>query len=458
MPPSPPLAPPSTPTTTAPQQAPTTRPTTTAHRSQVRTAAREVLDPAHLRAALRLTSVDATLVAALLCGASVAITLVIAATSGHQDLAGFAALGALTSLYGRFDPYRRRAALLASVGAIMVGSILLTTAVAAAGAPTWVALAVVALLAGGMTALCQLLRTGPPGATIVVFAAGAGLAGAPTFADLAPRGLAGLLGVGVAWVVCVAGFVLRPSGPARLAVRRATLAAEAAALAPDDRSAVGRGRDAVALARTVLADDASHRRTRATALRLADELSGAAGTPADLPPRLSLRATARESLAGAGWRLRSVRVTLAAAAAAVVAHVAGFGHPAWAAMGATATLQGTTTQHAVVRALQRALGTVAGALIAWPLLDLHLGFWATAALVVGLQVVTEIVVGRHYGLAMLTITPMALLMTSLGGSSEGIALDRALDTAVGAVVGVLAVVLVHARRRPARRDAASAAA
>ncbi|MFJ2297251.1 FUSC family protein [Oerskovia paurometabola] len=458
MPPSPPLAPPSTPTTTVPQQAPTTRPTTTAHRSQVRTAAREVLDPAHLRAALRLTSVDATLVAALLCGASVAITLVIAATSGHQDLAGFAALGALTSLYGRFDPYRRRAALLASVGAILVGSILLTTAVAAAGAPTWVALAVVALLAGGMTALCQLLRTGPPGATIVVFAAGAGLAGAPTFADLAPRGLAGLLGVGVAWVVCVAGFVLRPSGPARLAVRRATLAAEAAALAPDDRSAVGRARDAVALARTVLADDASHRRTRATALRLADELSGAAGTPADLPPRLSLRATARESLAGAGWRLRSVRVTLAAAAAAVVAHVAGFGHPAWAAMGATATLQGTTTQHAVVRALQRALGTVAGALIAWPLLDLHLGFWATAALVVGLQVVTEIVVGRHYGLAMLTITPMALLMTSLGGSSAGIALDRALDTAVGAVVGVLAVVLVHARRRPARRDAASAAA
>ncbi|MFF2623106.1 FUSC family protein [Oerskovia jenensis] len=452
---SPPLARPSTPTTaprpsSPPPQAPAGR------RSPVRAAAREVLDPAHLRAALRLTSVDATLVAALLCGASVAVTLAIAATSGHQDLAGFAALGALTSLYGRFDPYRRRAALLASVGAVMVGAILVTTAVAATGAPTWVALAVVALLAGGMTALCQLLRTGPPGATIVVFAAGAGLAGAPSFTDLAPRGLAGLLGVSVAWVVCVAGFLFRPSGPARLAVRRATLAAEAAALAPDDRGAVGRARDAVTLARTVLADDASHRRTRATALRLADELSGAAGTPADLPPRLTLRATARASLAGAGWRLRSVRVTLAAATAAVVAQVAGFGHPAWAAMGATATLQGTTTQHAVVRALQRALGTVAGALIAWPLLDLHLGFWATAALVVGLQVVTEIVVGRHYGLAMLTITPMALLMTSLGGSSEGIALDRALDTAVGAVVGVLAVVLVHARHRPAR-GAASAA-
>jgi len=427
-------------------------------RSPVRTAAREVLDPSHLRAALRLTSVDATLAAALRCGASVALALVLAATNGHQDLAGFAALGALTSLYGRFDPYRRRAALLALVGATMTGSILLTTAITAAGAPAAVTLGVVALLAGGMTALCQLVRTGAPGATIVVFAAGAGLAGGPAFADLAPRGLAALLGVVVACVVCLAGFLVRPSGPARLAVRRATLAAEAAALAPEDRGAVGRAQEAVTLARTVLADDASHGRTRATALRLADELSGAAGTPAALPPRLSLRQTARRSLTDGGWGLRAARVTLAAAAAAAVAQVAGFGHPAWAAMGATATLQGTTTQHAVVRALQRALGTVAGALIAWPLLDAHLGFWATAALVVVLQVVTEIVVGRHYGLAMLTITPMALLMTSLGGTGEGIALDRALDTAVGAVVGVLTVVLVHARRRPAAPSAGSTAA
>ncbi len=445
--------PPSSSTTTVIPAHATTEQHSPDQRSPVRTAAREVLDPAHLRAALRLTSVDATLAAALRCGASVALTLVLAAASGHQGLAGFAALGALTSLYGRFDPYRRRAALLTLVGTTMIGSILLTTAITAAGAPAAVTLGVVALLAGGMTALCQLLRTGPPGATIVVFAAGAGLAGAPTVADLAPRGLAALLGVLVACVVCLAGFLVRPSGPARLAVRRATLAAEAAALAPDDRGAVGRAHDAVAHARTVLADDASHRRTRATALRLADELAGAAGTPADLPARLTLRGTARASLVGGGWGLRAVRVTLAAAVAAAVAQVAGFGHPAWAAMGATATLQGTTTQHAVVRALQRALGTVAGALLAWPLLDAHLGFWATAALVVALQVVTEIVVGRHYGLAMLTITPMALLMTSLGGSGEGIALDRALDTAVGAVVGVLAVVLVHARRRPAAPSA-----
>jgi len=58
-------------------------------------------------------------------------------------------------------------------------------------------------------------------------------------------------------------------------------------------------------------------------------------------------------------------------------------------------------------------------------------------------------VGRHYGLAMLTITPMALLMTSLAHPADpsALALDRALDTVLGAVVGVLAVVLVHPRTR-----------
>jgi hypothetical protein len=43
---------------------------------------------------------------------------------------------------------------------------------------------------------------------------------------------------------------------------------------------------------------------------------------------------------------------------------------------------------------------------------------------------------------MLTITPMALLMTSLGGSPDPttLVLDRAVDTAVGALVGVLVAV------------------
>ncbi|MBN0040367.1 FUSC family protein [Cellulosimicrobium cellulans] len=444
----------------------------------VRAAAQDVLDPAHLRAALRVSPADATVAAALRCGAAVALAIAVPGLLGRPDLAAFASLGALTSLYGRYDPYRRRASLLATVGTLMTGTIAAFTLLAATGAPTLVTTAAVALLAAGATAFCLLVRTGPPGATIVVFAAGAGLAGAPALADVGPRVVAGASGALLAWLVCMAGVLVRPTAPARLAVRRAADAvaivardaSRGADAAPDVRPTDAalpspRGahaaRVAVGRAREVLADDSTWRLPRGAVAALSRELDeveralDALGAPREdgaAPVRASLTAQARSRVRGP-WRLATARVGVAGLVAGGAAAVAGLGHAAWATMGSTAVLQGESARHAVVRALQRGAGTVAGALLAWPLLAAPLGFWGTAAVVVVLQTVTETIVGRHYGLAMLTITPMALLMTSLAHPADPavLALDRALDTVLGAVVGVLAVVLVHPRARPGAR-------
>ncbi|WP_402464200.1 FUSC family protein [Isoptericola aurantiacus] len=457
--------------------------------SPVLTTARDVADPRHLRAALRLSPADATLAAALRCGTAVALALGLAAAVGRTDLAGFVALGALASLYGRFEPYRRRAGVVALLGGVLTGAVVLTAALTAAGAADLVVLTTVAGVAAAVTALCVLIRTGPPGATIVVFAAAGGMGGQVAWADVAERGLACAAGAAVAWLVVMSGYLLRPTAPARLAVRRADDAARrvgpgtvtdsnAQGTTAEGTTAadVAAARAAIRAAREVLADDASHARTRPAALRLAAELAtierrlpahdqpSRTGTPgpagvehsgwpaspaAGLPARTRLADRARATWPGFGWRLAGVRVLASAVAAGAVAALSGVGHPAWAQMGATATLQGTTAHHAVVRALQRAAGTAVGALLAWPLLAAHLGFVATCVAVVALQVVTEIVVGRHYGLAMLTITPMALLMTSLAAPADptGMALSRAVDTVVGAAFGVLAVVLVHPRVR-----------
>ncbi|MBM7819215.1 putative membrane protein YccC [Cellulosimicrobium cellulans] len=459
--------------TPAPAPVPSTAPSALA---PVRSAARDALDPAHLRAALRVNPADATLAAALRCGAAVALAIAVPGLLGRPDLAAFAALGALTSLYGRYDPYRRRAALLATVAVLMTGTIAAFTLLAVAGAPALATTTAVALLAAGATAFCLLVRTGPPGATIVVFAAGAGLAGSPALGDLGPRVLAGASGALLAWLVCMAGVLVRPTAPARLAVRRAADAAAVVAreashgagapgTPPTDASlpvAFLHGghaaRAAVGRAREVLADDASWRLPRDTVPALSRELDeieralDALGVPredAAAPVRTSLTAQAR-SRAHGPWRLATARVGVSGLVAGGVAAVAGLGHAAWATMGSTAVLQGESARHAVVRAIQRGAGTVAGALLAWPLLAAPLGFWGTAAVVVVLQTVTETIVGRHYGLAMLTITPMALLMTSLAHPADpaALALDRALDTVLGALVGVLAVVLVHPRTRP----------
>ena len=445
--------------------------------SPVLTSARDVLDPDHLRAALRINPADATLAAALRVGAAAAVVLALSAAVGRTDLAAFASLGALVILYGRYEPYRRRASLLAGVAAVFVVAFLLTASLTAAGAPTLVVLGVVALVAGVATALCTLVRTGPPGASIVVFAAAGGMVGPLAWGDVAERGTAFAVGAAIAWLVGMSGWLVRPSAPARLAVRRAADAVRRSLDAgPEAPDAARAATAAVARARDVLADDLSRRRTRDTARVLAAELAtvaaaldapatsapstsspsdsapGASTAPADaLPPRRRLRDDLRVGWRVPGWRLAGVRVVLASVVAGGATLAAGLSHPAWAQLGATATLQGASTRHAVVRALQRGGGTVLGALLAWPLLAAHLSFAATCVVVVVLQVVTEVIVGRHYGLAMLTITPMALLMTSLGGSVDpaGIAASRALDTVLGAVVGVLAVVLVHPRRRPA---------
>ncbi|MFC8598068.1 hypothetical protein ACFT55_06735, partial [Isoptericola sp. NPDC057191] len=254
--------------------------------SPVLTSARDVLDPGHLRAALRINPADATVAAALRVGAAAAAVLALSAAAGRADLAGFAALGALTILYGRYEPYRRRAALLTGVAAGFTAAFVLTAALTAAGTPTVVVLAVVALVAGVATALCALVRTGPPGATIVVFAAAGGMVGPLAWSDVAQRGAAFALGAVIAWAVGMSGYLVRPSAPARLAVRRAADAVRratapgtttsgtttsAAGSASADRAAA-----AVAHAQEVLADDLSHRRTRDTARVLATELAAVA--------------------------------------------------------------------------------------------------------------------------------------------------------------------------------------
>ncbi|ANC30944.1 FUSC family protein [Isoptericola dokdonensis] len=376
--------------------------------SPVLTSARDVLDRGHLREALRVHPSPATaasVLAAVRCGAAVALALGLAAALGRQDLAGYAALGALASLYGRFEPYRRRAEVVALLGVVLTVAFTGVAALTTLGAPALGVLAAVALVAAGATVLCLLVRTGPPGGTIVVFAAAGGMAAGTSWADVGERGLAVAAGAAVAWLVAMSGWAVRPGGALRRAVRRVTPG------------------------------------PTATTPPVADTTT----------PVPSVRQTLRETWREPGWRLGGIRVAAAALGAGVVAHLAGLAHPAWAQLGATATLQGSTTRHAVVRALQRAGGTAVGALLAWPLLAAHLGFAATCVVVVVLQVVTEIVVGRHYGLAMLTITPMALLMTSLAAPTDpgGAAAARALDTVLGAALGVLAVVLVHARRRGA---------
>lgn len=166
--------------------------------------------------------------------------------------------------------------------------------------------------------------------------------------------------------------------------------------------------------------------------------------PAPPLDRRPLRSTAAraDALAAAG----------AALVAGALATAVGQGHAYWAAVSAVVPLAAPTTSARVVRAVHRFAGTVVGLVVAAGLLVLEpTGWWLVLVFGV-LQLVAELVVVRNYGVALVAITPLALVMVAAasGAPGETLLVDRLVETALGLVVGLLATgVASSVRRSPA---------
>jgi hypothetical protein len=158
------------------------------------------------------------------------------------------------------------------------------------------------------------------------------------------------------------------------------------------------------------------------------------------------------------WTWQPVRfvvaVGIAGALATALGAVLGVGHPYWAMVAAVAPLTARGISRQMVRAGHRILGTLLGLVTGAALLTLGLGPVATVLVVVVLQVLTELVVGRNYGLAMLFITPMALLMGQLAAPrpAGSLLLDRGVETVVGGLVAIAIVLLEESLRRRRTRS------
>lgn len=107
---------------------------------------------------------------------------------------------------------------------------------------------------------------------------------------------------------------------------------------------------------------------------------------------------------------------------------------------------------AVQRGMHRMLGTAVGAGVYALLALLHpSGLWP-ALLLGALQFTIELVVVRHYALALVFITPLVLLLTGAATGEIGsmdVAFERIVDTVVGATLGALSG-LLHPRATTSR--------
>lgn len=146
-------------------------------------------------------------------------------------------------------------------------------------------------------------------------------------------------------------------------------------------------------------------------------------------------------------------MTATVGVAALLAGVAGAlligTHWYWAMVGAVAAVGGAHVTARLIRGIQRLVGTLVGVLIAAGLLALHLPPWAILVVAVAMQVGAELFVGRNYGIAMVFITPLALLMISLASPAtpDMLLRDRVLETVIGVAVGTIVAIVSAALRR-----------
>ena len=114
------------------------------------------------------------------------------------------------------------------------------------------------------------------------------------------------------------------------------------------------------------------------------------------------------------------------------------GHPEWAMVSALVPVSTPTFAAGIVRGTHRILGTTIGVVVAAGLLALQPTALWIVVLVVAFTFATELLVGRNYGIAMVTITPLALLAVHLASPTpaEVLLVDRLVESVVGAHIGI----------------------
>ncbi|MEV7609980.1 FUSC family protein [Microbacterium sp. NPDC089320] len=163
----------------------------------------------------------------------------------------------------------------------------------------------------------------------------------------------------------------------------------------------------------------------------------------------------RELLPGPAFtpdsRMLVIRVAIVAVVGVLLGLVIDPTRTYWIVGSAVAVIGVAAARRAAVeRGLHRMLGTVVGAGLYALLALLHpSGLWL-ALLLGALQFTIELVVVRHYALALVFITPLVLLLTGAATGEIGsmdVAWERIVDTLVGAALGAISG-LLHPRAAP----------
>lgn len=139
-------------------------------------------------------------------------------------------------------------------------------------------------------------------------------------------------------------------------------------------------------------------------------------------------------------RIIAYRVIVAVTIATLISVPANFDHSYWVVMVAGVVLQVShSLRHTAVRVAHRMLGTLLGLITFSLLVALEpSGMWLILTIAL-LQGIVEVVVAKHYGLALMFITPLSLLIATANSSvpTSEVAMERIVDTLLGIAIAVV---------------------
>jgi hypothetical protein len=164
------------------------------------------------------------------------------------------------------------------------------------------------------------------------------------------------------------------------------------------------------------------------------------------------RPTVRQRFSGREEWFLLLRFGAAAGIAGALSTALHIGHPYWAIVAAIVPISGVTMSHSLVRATHRVVGTFLGLIVAWAILSFEPAGLIGILIVVALQIGAELFVGRNYALALIFVTPLALVMIALAHPVGAVVLiqDRAVETVLGTAVALAVVTLSWLTRGRAR--------
>ncbi len=120
--------------------------------------------------------------------------------------------------------------------------------------------------------------------------------------------------------------------------------------------------------------------------------------------------------------------------------------PYWVPMSCYVIMQGMNFQSIWIKQIHRIVGTAIGMLLAWLLLSVHLSDMGVALGIFGMMFCIETFVVRHYGVAVIFITPLTIFLAEYSAvqptAISEIIVTRFWDTVLGCLMGVLGGIVI----------------